>query len=748
MRGNAQAIADSRRRAALDCIQSTVKQLMDDYISSEQYNPEHRDIIDTHEIVVEILSERCVDIDLIDIPGLTSMGTHLRHRDTPRHAMDLAKRVIDEDRARSIFLMVVSSTTSITDSHAAQLIVEKNLQTQTIGVLTKLDMYHPDARRNVSKDAGIRTVLDQQAPLNLTKWFATCSVLPSDAPANEADIAPMQRLHMLESEEEAELRTNYPQLMLSDQGGVCQLRQHLVTMMEKFASVFWMEQIFNQLEAAACRQTMQNFNLGWPAPLPTAERAQQMHEIGESLRTNSRQLEQCMDPRLFSSSPVDGDVNVNVNVNMLKDMVLRRMDKLREDMSWMDVADSSAWHTLSEWRQKIDSINSEWRAPIATAVHLNRIRTAMADLQSLCRDMVSALSSALDAVGAQYVRAVIGSEETSQDVMMDTRDFSTLSACVNDDNIMKLWRFPKLVQRLNDDMSAARESCRMRFQQQAAGLVAEDKFIVTTKYDGAHRVELALTESTAQLCDRMIFMWYNEIRRMLSACLCPCSASASASASASIDSNSVIDVDIADLFHGERSSTAEKRVSILEALHDVNDALATAHELRSRYDNLFHPSVEEDAPNEFREISCPYDAARTAFNAIGTMHNQSHLHCNGQWVPRRGHSIAGEDYLQIALMSYASGAYLCGVSTRGRGDGYYTNQYFVKSYKLSISTDNGVSWMWLQDGRDFTANTDDSTIVTTSFPPIRCTHVRIYPMTWSNYICLRAGINVCYPKWM
>ena len=89
------------------------------------------------------------------------------------------------------------------------------------------------------------------------------------------------------------------------------------------------------------------------------------------------------------------------------------------------------------------------------------------------------------------------------------------------------------------------------------------------------------------------------------------------------------------------------------------------------------------------------------------------------------------------------------VSVTTAGFSKNTKHYFVKTYKLSYSSDS-VMWSYvMQAGSDtvdmvFTGNTDSSTHVTATLPETIATrYVRLYPQDYNNHMTTRWGINGC-----
>eukprot|EP01034_Spumella_vulgaris_P030485 gene30485-37708_t len=87
--------------------------------------------------MVEIRVPYCPNLDVLDLPGIVANPPEAYTR-----TMELTNRVIAEEKAYSIFLLVVDSRTHANVSFATNLIVKNGVQAKTIGVLTKMDYYH------------------------------------------------------------------------------------------------------------------------------------------------------------------------------------------------------------------------------------------------------------------------------------------------------------------------------------------------------------------------------------------------------------------------------------------------------------------------------------------------------------------------------------------------------------------------------------------------------------------------------
>ncbi|KAJ1495989.1 galactose-binding domain-like protein, partial [Baffinella frigidus] len=100
-----------------------------------------------------------------------------------------------------------------------------------------------------------------------------------------------------------------------------------------------------------------------------------------------------------------------------------------------------------------------------------------------------------------------------------------------------------------------------------------------------------------------------------------------------------------------------------------------------------------------------------------------------------------QDTLQWLAMDTGSLQQIEGVATQGRGGD--TEAQWVSSYTVSVSND-GVAWAAVDGGFTFTGNTvNGDAVVRNNFAAVvTARHVRIEPVTWSNFISMRAGVYV------
>ncbi|EHB10948.1 Neuropilin-2 [Heterocephalus glaber] len=120
---------------------------------------------------------------------------------------------------------------------------------------------------------------------------------------------------------------------------------------------------------------------------------------------------------------------------------------------------------------------------------------------------------------------------------------------------------------------------------------------------------------------------------------------------------------------------------------------------------------------------------------------QSRLHGDDNgWTPNLD---SNKEYLQVDLRFLTM---LTAIATQGAISRETQNGYYVKSYKLEVST-NGEDWMVYRHGKNhkvFQANNDASEVVLNKLhAPLLTRFVRIRPQSWHSGIALRLELFGC-----
>ncbi|PIO35082.1 hypothetical protein AB205_0197930 [Aquarana catesbeiana] len=90
--------------------------------------------------------------------------------------------------------------------------------------------------------------------------------------------------------------------------------------------------------------------------------------------------------------------------------------------------------------------------------------------------------------------------------------------------------------------------------------------------------------------------------------------------------------------------------------------------------------------------------------------------------------------------------FVSGIGTQGAVSKETKKKYFVKSYKIDISS-NGEDWITLKDGNKpliFQGNTNPIDVVYRAFPkPVLTRYIKLRPVTWETGISLRFEVYGC-----
>ncbi|KAG8558788.1 hypothetical protein GDO81_017148 [Engystomops pustulosus] len=144
---------------------------------------------------------------------------------------------------------------------------------------------------------------------------------------------------------------------------------------------------------------------------------------------------------------------------------------------------------------------------------------------------------------------------------------------------------------------------------------------------------------------------------------------------------------------------------------------------------------------ESRRISSEQISASSTYADGGWTAQQARLNSDDNaWAPN--HDTTRE-YLQIDLRFLTL---LKAVATQGAVSKHTGVSYYVKSYKLEVST-NGEDWMMFRNGKNhkiFPGNNDTSEVVLNKFPqPVLTRFIRFRPQTWNSGIAMRVELYGC-----
>ncbi|XP_043361564.1 neuropilin-2 isoform X5 [Dermochelys coriacea] len=161
--------------------------------------------------------------------------------------------------------------------------------------------------------------------------------------------------------------------------------------------------------------------------------------------------------------------------------------------------------------------------------------------------------------------------------------------------------------------------------------------------------------------------------------------------------------------------------------------------------------VQQEIPENFQcNVPLGMESGRISNEQISA----SSTYSDGRWTPQQSrlnsddngwtpNLDSNKEFLQVDLRFLTM---LTAIATQGAISKETQNGYYVRSYKLEVST-NGEDWMMYRHGKNhkvFQANTDVTEVVLNKIhTPVLTRFVRIRPQVWHNGIALRLELYGC-----
>eukprot|EP01040_Poterioochromonas_malhamensis_P013202 gene13202-14491_t len=243
---------------ALDNIREKIKEVMDDLVRRD---PQRRMIIDDHEIIVKINLPYCLNVDILDLPGLVTTSPASTTQNLPQVTKEIAMRVIGEQRESSFFLLVNDVRVPANQSRGCEVVQEAKIEGQTLGIFTKVDTFVSD---DGSEALELQQLLDSSRggfPLGYGWMAAASRSVDKGGTTNK-----LQVFQLMEQNESRCLEERYRDLVAMNKMGIQQIRQRIQTLYESFIRDRWIPVIRSKLfkHIANCRLQLQS--LGTPLP--------------------------------------------------------------------------------------------------------------------------------------------------------------------------------------------------------------------------------------------------------------------------------------------------------------------------------------------------------------------------------------------------------------------------------------------------------------------------------------------------
>ncbi|XP_032046012.1 neuropilin-2 isoform X3 [Aythya fuligula] len=161
--------------------------------------------------------------------------------------------------------------------------------------------------------------------------------------------------------------------------------------------------------------------------------------------------------------------------------------------------------------------------------------------------------------------------------------------------------------------------------------------------------------------------------------------------------------------------------------------------------------IQQEVPENFQcNVPLGMESGRISNMQISA----SSTYSDGRWTPQQSrlnsddngwtpNVDSNKEYLQVDLHFLTV---LTAIATQGAISRETQNGYYVRTYKLEVST-NGEDWMMYRHGKNhktFQANEDATEVVLNKIhSPVLTRFVRIRPQTWHNGIALRLELYGC-----
>lgn len=220
-----------------------------------------------YEIVICIQQPFVPNLDVLDLPGLVGANLNTTSQDLVSVTAELARSVIKKEKDRSVFLLVMDCRTQTNHSIATQLISTGGVEAQTIGVMTKLDMYRSEEEDvDPASDPLLQKLVSKTEMLTTHGWLL-CS---NRIPARETYKSDIDRLEIMEAREKELLARDYASFARSGRVGLPAIRGAVQKLFEDFLCHEWIPRIVFRLLEESCKLMDQHLSYGSPMPDDTS----------------------------------------------------------------------------------------------------------------------------------------------------------------------------------------------------------------------------------------------------------------------------------------------------------------------------------------------------------------------------------------------------------------------------------------------------------------------------------------------
>jgi len=225
------------------------------------------------EIVIEISTPNCPNLDILDLPGLSNAD---EKAEGESDSYVLADQILAAEKKHSLILMVVKADgfgSTIAYSRAPKLIKLHDLKQQTTGVLTFIDQiglsYDPDDPHSRSPDTLLMQALNPKDKKDNYFEGITWMACSNNKPRDNADLHISVRIGKTDEKEENLIRTKFPSFIDRDTGrakdiGLPAIRSVTEANFEKYIVTNWSRAIQGHLITYFYELSDKNIKVGLP----------------------------------------------------------------------------------------------------------------------------------------------------------------------------------------------------------------------------------------------------------------------------------------------------------------------------------------------------------------------------------------------------------------------------------------------------------------------------------------------------
>jgi hypothetical protein len=229
--------------AALDNIREQIQLVMNELVRTDQRK---RLILDDYEIIVKVPLPYSLNLDIVDIPGLVMTIPTGVTQNLPEVTLNLATKIVQEEKEASIFLLVNDIRVPPNQSRACAIIQQAKVENQTLGVFTKLDIFFSEDGDEIHD---VEQLLKGAAKYSFPVgggWMAAASKKPPAAVLTRRTIVEVQALAMTNKTEDDLFQGKFSRLLPLNALGVDKIREKVRELYEGYIRQHWIPVIANR----------------------------------------------------------------------------------------------------------------------------------------------------------------------------------------------------------------------------------------------------------------------------------------------------------------------------------------------------------------------------------------------------------------------------------------------------------------------------------------------------------------------